>query len=208
MSINNININEELPIDITLNNKYNKLNIINDIQEISNIYPNNLTKYKLHASERLLISKIRSDAFSICRNKIPSEYIHYAFNNFKNGYIYYYNNKPHAFCIWDIRKHMNILNMNREDKLYIYLICGKKVDYQLVPRILDDVIQYCRKNNISNIILQPANDQLRDYYIKCGFIDNDSNNSNTLQLDINNARILTKNRKYKLYTRKHRNHTQ
>ena len=91
-------------------------------------------------------------------------------------------------------------------ELYIYLICGKQLDYKLVPRIIDDVVHLCRKSNIQYITLEPANDELKEYYIKCGFKERIAfGNSKLLELDVNNSRIIPKRiLSYKLKTRKRR----
>jgi hypothetical protein len=91
-------------------------------------------------------------------------------------------------------------------ELYIYLICGKQLDYKLVPRILDDVVHLCRKSDIQYITLEPANDILKEYYIKCGFKERHAfGNSKLLELDVNNARIIQKrNRTHKRKTQRSR----
>jgi hypothetical protein len=201
ININDYNINEELPTDMTLNNKYNP---INDIQEISNIYPNNLTKYIIHASQRNIISKIRAEAYEICRSEIPYDYIRKAFNKFKNGYIYYHNKELIAFCIWDVKEHFSLLDTY--NVLHIYIICGKKLDFKLLPHILDDIVHYCRKNKIRFITLEPVNDIMKQYYIQNGFDERYSlNNSPFLSIDVNKARYIFNHHnshKIKSYTRK------
>jgi hypothetical protein len=91
-------------------------------------------------------------------------------------------------------------------ELYIYLICGKQLDYKILPRIMDDIVHLCRKSNIQFVALEPANDELKEYYIKCGFKERFAfGNSNILELDVNNPRIIPKRNKiYKLKTRKRR----
>lgn len=181
-----------IEINSILNNKIIKNNIPNNIEniiEISNIYPNNLIKQNLRAEQRQLISYLRSEAFSICRNEIPYEYIKASFNKFKNGFVYYKEKIPIAFCIWKVREYLQFSGTFKE--LYIYLICGKQLDYKLVPKIIDDVVQLCRKSNISYITLEPANEVLKSYYIKCGFKERFGiGNSKLLELDVNNSRII------------------
>ena len=193
----NIEVNEIIIPNTGNNINKNKI-------EVSNIYPNNLIKNTLHASQRPLIAKLRSDSYGlICHSRIEDDYIKYAFNNFKHGYVYYQQGKPIAFCIWDIRKHMDISTLIKEDILNIYLICSKKLEYKLLPRILDDIVHHCRKHNIQSIRLQPANSKLRDYYINNGFIENPTFNIKYLYLDVSKARIFSKNSKNKCKTRKH-----
>ena len=88
--------------------------------------------------------------------------------------------------------------------LLILLICGKKLDYRLVPRILDDVVHYCRKEDIQYITLEPANELLKKYYMECGFIEVDKE-TKLLRLDVSKSRMGKRNTKYKfsnLKTRK------
>lgn len=144
-------------------------NITENTIEISNIYPNNLIKQNLLTEQRQLISYLRSEAISICRNEIRYEYIKAVFNKFKNGFVYYKDKLPIAFSIWKVREHLRFSDTFKE--LYIYLICGKQLDYKLVPRIIDDIVHLCRKSNIRYITLEPANDTLKDYYMKCGFTE-------------------------------------
>lgn len=144
------------------------VNLPYTLMEMSNIYPTNLKKHTIHKKDYKIIRQIRSEAYAVCRTKIPMEYITHSFNKFKNGFLYYDENKLIAFCIWDIRDEYS-LSIGKIKKLHIYLICGKKLDYNLVPRILDDVIYLCRKDNIQYITLEPANEELKEYYIRCGF---------------------------------------
>jgi hypothetical protein len=176
--------------NLSTNNNVHNQPVVNII-EVSNIYPINLVKHNLHASQRPTISIIRREAYDTCRGKLPQEYIHWAFNKFKNGYYYTIDNKLAAFCIWKILDPiMDITTLKINTPIYIYLICGKKLDYQLVPRICDDIVHYCRKSNIQHIILQPANSELKPYYITKGFHEGKYlANNNILQLDVSMSRI-------------------
>jgi hypothetical protein len=124
---------------------------------------------------------------------IRKEYytIKYSFNKFKNGFVYYDYNQLIAFCIWDIKEEYS-LSIGKIKKLHIYLICGKKLDYNLVPRILDDVVHLCRKYNIQYITLEPANEELKEYYIKCGFEEYKDalDGSKYFGLDVSKSRII------------------
>ena len=144
---------------INRNNNIQEENAI----EVSNFYPNDLIKHNLRAEQRSLISYLRSEAYGICRTDIPYEYIKSSFNKFKHGFVYYKNKEPTAFCIWKVREQLHFSSTYKE--LYIYLICGKQLDYKLVPRILDDIIHLCRKSDIQYITLEAVNDTLKYYYI-------------------------------------------
>ena len=176
-----------------------------EIEDISN---NNIIRHNLEnkrPDQRQLISYLRSEAYSICRTQISYEYIKWSFNKFKRGFIYYKDNVQIAFCIWKVNEHIKNMSILFKE-LYIYLICGKQLDYKLIPRILDDIINLCRKSNIQYITLEPANNTLKEYYMKCGFKERIViGNKQILELDVNSARIITKsNKTYKFKTRKRR----
>jgi hypothetical protein len=170
----------------------NQIDLSNIIMEMSNIYPTNLTKHTIHKKDYKIIRQIRSEAYAVCRTKIPMEYITHSFNKFKNGFLYYNENKLIAFCIWDIKDEYS-LSIGKFKKLHIYLICGKKLDYNLVPRILDDVVYLCRKENIQYITLEPANEELKEYYIRCGFKKEEEVTSGIkyLMLDVSKSRMIS-----------------
>jgi hypothetical protein len=67
----------------------------------------------------------------------------------------------------------------------------------------------CRKSNIEYITLEPANNNLKSYYLQCGFEEkHDIAGNNFLVLDVNNKRIITKNNsKIRIKTHKQRRHT-
>jgi hypothetical protein len=199
----NFEINS-LPNSQIVNNS--PVNTTQNIIEVSNIYPNDLIRHNLHASQRQLISQLRADAYGICRTEISPDYIKNVFNKFKNGFVYYKDKIPVAFCIWKVKEHIRFEGIYNE--LYIYLICGKRLDYKIVPKIIDDVVHLCRKNNIMYISLQPANDTLKDYYIKCGFREyTGQNGNNLLELKVPNTRMISHSSnipKFRLKTYKRR----
>ena len=183
-----MNIEPNNILDNSITNNIQNVNMI----EISNIYPDNLIKTELRPDQRKLISYLRNEAYSICRTHISYDYIRSVFNKFKKGFVYYDSlKKPVAFCIWKVSEHISIIDLKLSYRtLYIYLICGIKADYKFVPRILDDVVEYCRKNNIQYISLEPVNNTVREYYIKCGFKERqDIAGNNLLTLDVDTPRI-------------------
>lgn len=195
-----------IEINSIIDNNINNKNIIQqNAIEVSNVYPNDLVKHNIHAAQRPLIAYLRSEAYDICRTVIPYEYIRASFNKFKNGFVYYKDKIPIAFCIWKVNEHMGFSGTFKE--MYIYLICGKQLDYKLVPRIMDDVVHLCRKNNIHYITLEPANDTLKSYYIKCGFKERiNMVGSTILEMSISNSRMIPqKHIAYKIKMRKRRN---
>lgn len=179
---------------------------MNNLIEVSNIYPDNIKKNTLHASQRQLISVLRNQAYEICRTEMSNEYIRWAFNKFKGGFVYYRGNEPVSFCIWKIsEQHMDIKTLEKYNELYIYLVCGKQLDYKILPRMLDDIIHFCRKSNIKYITLVPANDLLKEYYIKNGFVEIPpitEGYDHKLVLDVNTSRLGTSRKIFRNRTRK------
>jgi hypothetical protein len=163
-----------------------KIDLSNTIMEMSNIYPKNLTKHTIYKKDYKIVRQIQSSAYGLCRTKIPMEYIKYSFKKFENGFVYYDYNQLIAFCIWTV----DMISMTNT-QLHILLICGKKRDYNLVPRILDDVVYLCRKSNIQYISLIPANEELQNYYIQCGFEKNSMRIGDDMYvLDVSKSRII------------------
>lgn len=164
----------------------NYADLSDTMMEMSNIYPTNLTKHTIHKKNYKIIRQIQPIAYGLCRTKIPIEYIKYSFKRFENGFLYYDYIQPIAFCIWAI----DIISMTHK-QLHILLICGKKRDYNLVPRILDDVVYLCRKANIQYISLIPANEELQNYYIRCGFEKNSMRIGDDMYvLDVSKSRMI------------------
>lgn len=188
-------MNNIISVDNTLNiiENQNTTRKNNNFKEVSNIYPPNITKILLHPKNRKTVVFVRNEAYGICRNKMSTEYIRYAFNKFDRGFIYYSENTniPFAFCLWENRNMKNSITNNIvHSEIYISLICGRGADFKTVPYILDDLVQLCRQNNIQYISLVPANQQLRDYYISCGFEDN----GEYLKLDAGKSRMKSMSR--------------
>ena len=55
--------------------------------------------------------------------------------------------------------------------IYIYLICSIKQPFRMLDMILYDVDNYCKEKGIRSMVLEPANEELRDYYRSKGFTD-------------------------------------
>jgi hypothetical protein len=53
---------------------YNLENMIYNVMEVSNLYPNNLQKRNIRSDQRQLIIHLRSEAHIICRDSISPEY--------------------------------------------------------------------------------------------------------------------------------------
>jgi hypothetical protein len=142
------------------------------MEAANNIVPA-LQKVMFHAADKQLIATLKSQADSVCRGLIPTEYIRNAFNNFKNGFAYYSqeSTEPIGFCIWRI-KQTDPITKNRSNPytyLYIHLICAKKTDYTLSKVMLHDLENVCMEKGIHYIQLQPANKKLQEHYESFGY---------------------------------------
>jgi hypothetical protein len=167
------------------------------MEEVNNIYPS-ITKSFISSKNRNSVSGIRRIADIICRGAINPDYIHNAFNKFKKGIVYYREGICVAFCIWKIRTHIypkgNVIK-----ELHIYLVCAKKSDFSFLGLIMNDVEAECLLHGINMITLYPANNDLKDYYIKHGFIMNGGIIDDTImvkKLNIFSIKKTNKTRKF------------
>ena len=138
------------------------------------------------SSERQLIQTLRSHADDVCRQRISTEYIHSAFNRFKQGFAYYdEQDMLQGFCIWRPKIHIAIATDDGEytkthsKAIYIELLCAKQVDYLFLNRVLPDVEKYCVEHGIKFIELVPSTERVRQLYQSYGFI---VSNTDTLQM--------------------------
>jgi hypothetical protein len=136
---------------------------------MTNIYPSDIIKRHIHARERPFIASVRNMAYGICRTRIVDSYIRHSFNTFKEGFVYLRNDIPIAFCIWKVKVTMTMQGTYTPE-LYIYLVCSTKQPFQMFDKILYDVEEYCYGKGIQCITLEPANEELRLYYISKGFL--------------------------------------
>ena len=150
---------------------------------MDNIQSNKITSYDKDLSQRQLVSHLHLETYLICHKDIPDEYIKQAFIKFKEGRVYYRDEKLIGFCIWRITEHLRISGSFKE--LYIYLICGNPLNYSLILRILDDVIHFCKKYNIHYIRLESIDNTFKSYFLEYGFIEKIGiSNIKILELDI------------------------
>ena len=157
---------------------------MNSLEEINNI---NLDIHRIYITsrERDIVRRIRAMANDTCRGSISPDYIHASFNKFKQGIVYYINNKIHGFCIWKVREHTRP-DLSTCKELHIYLVCAKKTTKPFLQVIINDVEDYCMHNNIDFISLYPINKSIEDYYASYGF----KKNSNDIQLMTKNISIM------------------
>lgn len=146
---------------------------------VENIFPN-IKKQLFHSSERAFIASLRRQSDLICRGNIPEGYIRKAFNEFKNGYAYYYpdQNDPIGFCLWKLKQSQSVTksNISPYTYMYIYLICAKPTNFKLARIMLHDAELFCQEKNIEYIQLQPANQKLQEHYELYGYLLTDSMN--------------------------------
>ena len=137
--------------------------------EVANIYPVDIKRQLITQNNRNIIANIINAAFGVCRNQINPNYIRRSFAVMKEGIVYMQGSELVSFCIWDIFEHFTA--RTETPMLHIRLVCSKKQPYSALDMILYDVEQYCRLKGLQGIILEPATDDLREYYHSKGFTD-------------------------------------
>jgi len=144
-----------------------------NIIEVSNVYPTNLVKHNLHAKRRKLSAKICNETININGEQLPHKYIKLAFEIFQRGYIFMFEGKLHAVCIWSLDgPYIHSVDSKRVSvyrNMCVRLMCGINLDYQLTHYILDNLISYCNKTHIRYIQIYALNDEITNYCIRDGF---------------------------------------
>lgn len=145
----------------------------NTVLEVSNIAPMHLLRETISSSQRELVKVLKRISDSVCRNKIPADYINSSFNAFKQGFLYRApSGAIEGFCIWKRHKETWITGESRV-VMHIYLICGRQPKSGFGNRLFSDIEEYCLKEQIDTVQLQPSNDRLRAYYASHGFVVTD-----------------------------------
>lgn len=139
----------------------------------NNILPNNIQRILFHRSDSI-VSSLRAQADTICRNRISEEYIKRVFKKFNYGYAYKAPNDEYiGFCIWKISKITKTskekgVNNESYSLMNLLLICTKQAEFQVGKLIFFDLDSYCTTNKIEYIELEPLKD-LVEYYKGFGF---------------------------------------
>lgn len=149
---------------------------IPDLEEVVNIQnmPDPYAKQLFSSKNRDIVTRIKKMGDNICRGHISDRYINRALNTFKYGLIYYKDSEIMGFAVWK-EKIQIPSNMNKGDNyppipyMELLLICTKPNDYQIAPKIMWDLDNYCVSRGFEYIILEPANTDLIDIYNKYGF---------------------------------------
>lgn len=149
---------------------------IPDLEEVSNIQnmPDPYSKQLFSSKNREIVTRIKRMGEKICRGHISDRYINRALNTFKYGLIYYKDSEIMGFATWK-EKIYNPTNMNKGDNkppvpyMELLLICTQPNDYQIAPKIMWDLDNYCVSKGLKYIYLEPANTDLIDIYNKYGF---------------------------------------
>lgn len=147
-----------------------------DLEEVSNIQnmPDPYSKQIFSSKNREIVTRIKRMGDKICRGYISDRYINRALNTFKYGLIYYKDSEIMGFATWKEKKEIP-KNMNMGDNnppipyMELLLICTQTNDYQIAPKIMWDLDNYCISKGLKYIILEPANTDLIDIYNKYGF---------------------------------------
>jgi hypothetical protein len=143
---------------------------MNELLEIKNIYPTNIERVILRSNQKSKKTTMKVVADTICRGQISEKYINWAFNNFTRGFIYYKDDNPFAFCIWQETTTLyKDSSINAEIK--ILLLCAEKSEFKVADYIFNDLTGYCSRHGFTDILLEPINDAIREYYKSYGFVD-------------------------------------
>jgi len=140
------------------------------MSEVANIYPTGIKRQLITPKDRRAVAAVRGAAYGVCRTQIADEYIRNAFNTFKQGFVYMQGGQIVSFCIWKENAELT-MQCTYAAELYIFLVCSVKQPYSAIDMILFDLDRYCRDKGISGISLEPANDELREYYRSKGFTE-------------------------------------
>ena len=136
---------------------------------MANIYPVDIKRQLITPKDRHIIATITDAAFGVCRTQITPNYIRRSFAIMTGGLVYMQGSELVSFCIWDIFEHFTA--RSETPLLHIRLVCSKKQSYSALDMILYDVERFCRQKGMQGIILEPATDELREYYHSKGFTD-------------------------------------
>jgi hypothetical protein len=133
--------------------------------ELPSIHRSNISRRKINRKNKRTKLSLELQATSICKHQLSEEYIHNSFKKFDGGYVYYDRDEDGilGFCLW--KKYTN----ETMPRLHILLLCSKNANYSLGKTMLEDIEYYCLENKIPSITLNPATDDLYNYYKKYGF---------------------------------------
>lgn len=161
---------------------------MNELIEISDVYRSNISKRRINIKNKQQKSSLAKQADSICRGRISREYIHTAFQKLSGGFVYYTSDEDTilGICLWKYYKPINTL--------HILLLCSKDPSYTLGKTIVNDVEYYCFENKIPTITLEPATEELFEYYAKLGF-QIDVKNPNQMKKELELMAIHKRNKK-------------
>jgi hypothetical protein len=151
--------------------------------EVANIYPVNIKRQLITPKDRHIIANITDAAFGVCRSQINPNYIRRSFAAMAGGIVYMQGSELVAFCIWTIYEY-DSESTGLAPLLHIRLVCSKKQPYSALDMIMYDVEKYCRQKGIHGIILDPATDDLREYYHSKGFTDGTPFSSNSMHRSV------------------------
>lgn len=137
-----------------------------ELIEVENIYPVNIERSILRSNQTSRKATMKVVADAICRGIISDKYINWAFNKFDRGFVYYRDDDPFAFCIWQEIMHKDLSNSSG---IKILLLCAEKSEFKVADYIFNDLTGYCSRFGFSYITLEPINETICEYYKKYGF---------------------------------------
>ena len=119
-------------------------------------------KYKLvefDKNNKSLIEILKKYSKINCRNELDTGYISASLAKTDVGFYFYNNDKPLAFiCV----------QVMREERLHIILICSVQNTDKLGSRLLNIISEYAQREKYKSITLECDN-KLEKFYKKFGF---------------------------------------
>jgi hypothetical protein len=141
--------------------------------EVSNIYRTNVARRRLYKKNKRAKHSLEQQANAVCKDQLSERYIHNAFRKFDDGYMYYDRDESTllGFSLWQKKVYKNI------PTIHILLLCSQNPSYSLGITMVHDIEYYCFENKIQLLTVEPATEDLFEYYSKRGFqIDEETPN--------------------------------
>lgn len=138
----------------------------------------NINSITVSGLKRIYISRRNADhmiflkhrAGDVCRGDVSPVYIKKALKVFDNGILYMKGNMIAGLCIWKVvDESISIEGFPVSKFMYIYLYCTMENNEKLGSKIMNDVENYCIRQGIQRIELEPT-ELSAGFYTKMGFV--------------------------------------
>lgn len=138
----------------------------------------NINSIALSGLKRMYISRKNADhvvflkhrAADVCRGDVSATYIKKAMKVFENGLLYMRGNTIAGLCIWRvIGESISKGDAHIPKCMYMYLYCTMENHEKLGTKIMNDIHNYCIRENIYRIELEPTETSV-GFYEKMGFL--------------------------------------